>query len=198
MSEGNGQNGNGSNGAGQVVSLEHPKKFAFLKAFSESGNVLQACKSAEVGRTSHYNWLHSDPDYVVAFEVAKQDAIDVLEAEAQRRAVDGMREYQYHCGKPVVDQDGNHVYKQTYSDLLLIFLLKGLRPEKYRERYDVSGDMELRMGDHRKMLDQVTGDDELKGLMRATQARMRMLQNTEPSNGSNGSNGNNNGGGSDD
>jgi hypothetical protein len=28
---------------------------------------------------------------------------------------------------------------QEYSDTLLIFLLKGLRPEKYRERFEHSG-----------------------------------------------------------
>ena len=37
-----------------------------------------------------------------------------MEAEARRRAMAG-------------------------SDLLLIFLLKGLKPEKYRERHDVTG-----------------------------------------------------------
>ena len=28
---------------------------------------------------------------------------------------------------------------RRYSDVLLIFLLKGLRPEQYRERYEIKG-----------------------------------------------------------
>lgn len=31
---------------------------------------------------------------------------------------------------------------KRYRDLLLIFLLKGVRPEKYRERYEVTGDQD--------------------------------------------------------
>jgi hypothetical protein len=89
----------------------HPKKKAFLAAFAQQGNVKGACEAAGIARCTHYAWLESDPDYKRAFNDAKEDAADALEAEARRRAFAG-------------------------SDLLLIFLLKGLRPEKYRDRYD--------------------------------------------------------------
>jgi hypothetical protein len=57
---------------------------------------------------------------------------DQLEQEARRRAHDGVRKPVYQGGKRVG-------YIQEYSDTLLIFLLKGLRPEKYRERFEHSG-----------------------------------------------------------
>ncbi len=64
---------------------------------------------------------------------AEEVAADRLEAEAWRRAVEGVeRPVGWYQGKP-----GGYV--KEYSDVLLIFLLKGLRPEKYRERMELKG-----------------------------------------------------------
>lgn len=115
----------------------HPKKVAFLAAFARCGIVSQACRLAEVGRSAHYQWLHDDPEYVKAFEDSKQDAIESLEKEAIRRARKGWLEPIFHegavCG-----------HKRKYSDTLLIFILKGAAPDKYRERLDatVKGSMD--------------------------------------------------------
>ncbi len=113
--------------------IAHPYKRAFLAAFRETGNVCLACKAANVGRSSHYRWLEKDSEYRAAFDQAKEDATDVLEAEAFRRAVEGVEEPTgWYKGKP-----GGTVRK--YSDVLLIFLLKSLMPDRYRERVDVRG-----------------------------------------------------------
>lgn len=109
----------------------NPQQRAVLKAFQETGNVRLTCKAAGVGRSSHYRWLAEDPEYHEAFDLAKLQAADVLEAEAHRRAVEGIEEpigwYRGVAGGTV----------RRYSDVLLIFLLKGLLPERYRERMDV-------------------------------------------------------------
>ena len=106
---------------------------AFLAAFRETGNVCLACEVAKVGRSSHYRWLAEDPAYREAFDQAKEDAADILEAEAFRRAVDGVEKpVGWYKGKP-----GGYV--REYSDILLIFLLKALRPEKYRDRLNLRG-----------------------------------------------------------
>ena len=68
------------------------KRAAFLAAYRENGNIRLACEAAQIGRSSHYRWMERDPDYVQEFERAKADAVDVLEAEARRRAVDGWEE----------------------------------------------------------------------------------------------------------
>ena len=52
---------------------------------------------------------------------------DVLEDEAVRRAKEGVEEPVYQGGKLV-----GHV--QKYSDTLLIFLLKGAKPQKYGDK----------------------------------------------------------------
>ena len=54
----------------------------------------------------------------------------MLEAEAWRRAHDGIEEPILYKGQVVT-----HVRK--YSDLLLMFLLKGLRPEKFRDKFSM-------------------------------------------------------------
>lgn len=110
--------------------FRHQKKRAFLAAFAECGNVSEAAESAHIHRTTHYEWLQSDPAYVQAFASAVEQAADALEKEARRRAVEGVRREKshYYKGKLVgVDVE------TEYSDTLLIFLLKGCRPEKYRE-----------------------------------------------------------------
>jgi len=109
--------------------ISSPKKRAVLAAYVKSGQLIKSCRSAKVDFTSHYYWLKTDPAYVDAFAEAQQMVGDVLEQEAIRRAT-----------RP-----------QHASDILLIFLLKGVRPEKYRENVRVdqvhSGEVTLTWSD---------------------------------------------------
>ncbi len=121
-------------GESPVPEISHPKQRALLSAFRKTGNVRLACEAAGVARASHYRWLE-DPAYCEAFEVAREDATDLLEEEAYRRAVVGVEKpVGWYKGKP-----GGTV--REYSDTLLMFLLKGLKPEKYRERMEVRGSL---------------------------------------------------------
>jgi len=90
-----------------------PEKRAALEAYARRGNVTAACLAANVGRTTWYTWRNTDPDFDSAVAEAEQAAADFLEDVAVQRATAG----------------------PSPSDTLLIFLLKGIRPEKYRERY---------------------------------------------------------------
>jgi hypothetical protein len=78
--------------------VRHPKKKAFLSAFSNCGSVTQAAEAARIDRTLHYVWMES-PEYKAAFDIAIERATRHLEDIAAKRAVEG-------------------------SDTLLIFLLK--------------------------------------------------------------------------
>lgn len=114
--------------------IRHPKKRAFLAALAETGNITRAAELSGVDRSTHYDWLASDEsgDYAAAVADAEQQAADRMETEARRRAVEGWDEPVY--------QGGEHVGTvRKYSDTLLIFLLKGARPEKYRERFEHTG-----------------------------------------------------------
>ena len=132
------------------------KRDAFLAAFAVSASVTKAAEAVGIERQMHYRWL-DEPDYAAAFERAREEAAQSLEDEAVRRAHEGVLEpviYQGAvCGEIVRDQDGAVVYdqqgaplmtplvKRKHSNALLTFLLKGFKPEKYRDRthVDVTG-----------------------------------------------------------
>ena len=109
------------------------KQRAFFAAFRETGNVCLACVAAKVARSSHYRWLDESAVYREAFESAREDAADTLEAEAYRRAVERVEKltgwYKGVAGGSVLE----------YSDNLLMFLLKGIRPDKFKDRVEFKG-----------------------------------------------------------
>ncbi|MBV9849830.1 MAG: hypothetical protein JO250_09180 [Armatimonadetes bacterium] len=107
----------------------HPNARAFLAAFAKTGNVTVAARVARVKRQNHYNWLESVDGYREAFEAAREMAGDLLEEAARKRAVDGYLVPIYQRGKHV----GN---ERHYSDSLLTVLLKGAKPDKYKERVE--------------------------------------------------------------
>lgn len=108
---------------------------AFLAELAARGNVSAAAAAAGISRYTFYEWRAADPDFAAAWDTALETAIDAMELEARRRAVEGVE-------KPIVgrvgkDQDGVIVYVREYSDSLMTLLLKAHRPDKYRERTDV-------------------------------------------------------------
>lgn len=105
-------------------------KARFLLAFAESGNVSSAARTAGVGRSTVYVWQEHDERFLHAYREAEVQAVDALEGEARRRALG--------YDVKTFDAEGNEHTVTKYSDVLLIFLLKGARPEKYRERLDIT------------------------------------------------------------
>ena len=86
------------------------KQRAFLRAYAKSASVTEAAKASKIGRRAHYDWIH-EAEYKAAYDDAREQACEALETIARKRAT--------RAKKP--------------SDLLLIFLMKGAMPEKYRD-----------------------------------------------------------------
>src|SRR4051812_11058981 len=103
------------------------KQQAFLKALSRLGTVTAACQVVQVGRRSIYDWVERDQEFAAAFDLAREVAADILEAEARRRGVDGVSEPVYFRGAVV-----GHV--QRFSDACLLAVLAAYRPERFRRR----------------------------------------------------------------
>lgn len=111
---------------------------AFIEALSTTGNVKLACVAAGIGRTTVYTERKNNDGFAQSWDVALEEAADLLEDEARRRAVEGVAEPIIYKGKIVTIADPETgietpLILRKYSDTLLIFLLKGARPEKYRE-----------------------------------------------------------------
>lgn len=82
---------------------------------------------ANVHRQQHYDWL-ADPEYKAKFEEAQARAADSLESELFRRVREGVEE-------TVTEDDGKQRVTRKFSDTLLIFALKGQKPDRYREQW---------------------------------------------------------------
>ena len=93
-----------------MIKTSEQQKREALEAFVKYGTISAACKVAGIGRSTWYGIKKEDPQFAADAEHAKHEVADGLEQEAIRRAYDG-------------------------SDVLLIFLLKGHKPEKFKERH---------------------------------------------------------------
>lgn len=132
---------NGKNPAQRAAQLKkEAQQRAFLKAFGRCGNIFRACEKSRVGRRTHYDWLESDERYTAIFRDLKEQWVEVLEAEADRRGKDGVSKPVFYQGKVC-----GHI--REFSDVLLIVRLKALAPERYRENVNLSGNVGLPVED---------------------------------------------------
>jgi hypothetical protein len=104
---------------------------AFISALADTGIVSHACTAAKIERSTAYRHREQSKPFAVAWDEAVEIAADTLEMEALRRAHDGVEEPVYYKGV-LVDT------VRKYSDTLMIFLLKAAKPEKFRDRADLS------------------------------------------------------------
>ena len=112
------------------TSAQCARKAAFLRSLATHGVVRTACLETGCQSNLVYGWRKTDPAFADGWALAVDMATQRLEAEADRRGRDGYSRE--------VFQGGKHVgYVTEYSDTLLMFRLKSLRPEMYRERYEV-------------------------------------------------------------
>lgn len=108
--------------------ISHAKKRAFLAALAQTGNSVAAARAARIDRRTVYNWRHGeDEEFRAAFNVAKELGADALESTAIQLATRGSK-------RPVSIGGKRELVTERYPTLL-IFLLKGAMPEKYRERW---------------------------------------------------------------
>ncbi len=95
-------------------------------------SITRAGEKVDVSYITICNWRKKDKDFDAAIEAAYHQGTDRIEDEAYRRAVQGTQ-------KPVFYQGEECAVVTEYSDSLLTTLLKGRRPEVYRDRLGISG-----------------------------------------------------------
>ena len=103
----------------------------FIDTLRVLGNVWVAAQQASVARTNVYDEYNRDPEFAKKWDAAEQESADRLEAEAWRRAHDGI-------DKPIYWQGERVDTVKEYSDTLLVLLLRARRPAKFRENYSVA------------------------------------------------------------
>lgn len=129
------------NGSGTSQARARAKTVAqqseFLEHYSSLGVITAAAKLTGISRTYHYRWMSDEekwPEYPERFLDAYEMATDRLEAAAVQRAI-GWNE-------DIVGRDGKVTgSRHVYSDRMMELLLKARRPQIYRERFELTGDV---------------------------------------------------------
>ena len=103
------------------------KRQAFIAALAQTAQVMEAAKAAGFTDTSALQkFRRENEDFAEEWDHALEAATDLLVDEAVRRAKDGVHEPQYYKGEIVG-------YTIKHSDAMLMFLIRGARPDTYRE-----------------------------------------------------------------
>lgn len=120
--------------------LDEKRKHIFLRVLAETANLKLAVDAAGFKTTAAVNRLRkTDADFDAAVIEAAEAASDMIEAEAVRRGVQGVKKAVYYKGE-IID------YEIVYSDSLLQTLLKAAKPDKYTERKQTTVDINGKIG----------------------------------------------------
>jgi hypothetical protein len=111
---------------------EHERMRDFLRAYADSFSVPRAAEIARVGVRSHFRWYRKSPNYAAAFEKCKKLAGQYLETECITRAGSGWLESVFYQGQICGEV-------RRFDSGLAQFLLRGLLPEKYGSKTEISG-----------------------------------------------------------
>lgn len=127
-----------TNSRGQVphrkrltIKLDEVAKADYLKVLPKLVTPALALKAAGATARQLARWREDDAEFIVSERWIREGIADQLEAEAVRRAFRGVR-------RPVYQGGLLAGYLTEYSDQLLMFCLKAMRPERFRERSEVS------------------------------------------------------------
>lgn len=101
----------------------------FLESLAETGSVRAAATASGRPRGAWLLLRGRDPGFARAWDEALESYVELLEAEADRRAVGGETEPVFYGGKQVGE-------RTRASDSLLMFRLKALKPQRYRSAAD--------------------------------------------------------------
>ena len=113
-----------------MAQLTQKQITTFLSFLAETAHVSKSAKAAGASRQAFYQLRQRDSTFAQSWGEALSMGADLLEEEAIRRARDGWEQPVFYKGVAVGTV-------RKFSDVLLIFLLKGAKPEKYRERQEV-------------------------------------------------------------
>jgi len=110
----------------KVINSEQSRQ-RFLDELARGASVGGAAKLSGSSERTLYRLRKADAKFAEAWAEAYEAGTDALEAEAQRRAVEGVEEAVYYQG----ERCGT---VRKYSDTLLIFLMKARDPKRFCDR----------------------------------------------------------------
>lgn len=136
--------------------VEQELKMVFCRAYARHGIVSDGLSAAGISRRTYYRWRRNDESFAENCVMAEEMANDFLEREARRRAMEGF-------DRPVIYKGQITETYKDYSDSLMTVLLKGNRPDKFKERSEVKHGgkigrpMELEQEDKESLVSSILG-----------------------------------------
>ena len=112
--------------------MSSPWVTPFLEALRECGILAEAARRAGASYSTVMARRKTDADFAAAVDDALEESFDAMEAEARRRAVEGVDKGVWHQGVQVGTE-------RVYSDSLMQFLLKGYRKRFATDRTELTG-----------------------------------------------------------
>ncbi|WP_217633896.1 hypothetical protein [Hymenobacter psychrophilus] len=114
---------------------------AFLAVLADSANASKAARAAGVARSWAYECRDTDPSFAQEWDEALEIAADKLEEQAWARANFEGVQYKFDkAGNPLLHPvTGEPYFERVGSDAVLMALLKAHRPEKFKDRQEVTG-----------------------------------------------------------
>lgn len=107
-----------------TITLEQQQ--AFLRTLMEGWTASRAALAAGAPRVTFYKLRENDERFAAAWDAAVDAGTDTMEDEAARRGTEGY-------DKPVFYKGTKVAMVREHSDMLLMFMLNGRRPEKFRQ-----------------------------------------------------------------
>ena len=133
---------------------------ALLDALRHTGNITAAAEVAGMDRRRHYDWLDTSPKYAAKYAEIVKNAVQVCEQEALHRALVGRKRKKFFRGEPIIDPEtGQQYVEEEPSDQLLIFMLKSLAPETYKESVHHTGQVTVDVREVHELINQLAAAD---------------------------------------
>ena len=110
--------------------FDDERKAEFLHRLAVCGNLHVVCRALGMSTVTVQRARKHDGAFAEAYDEAMLAARWNWEAEAVRRGVEGIEKPIYYKGECVDTV-------KEYSDSLLIFLLRGAFPDRYKDRVDI-------------------------------------------------------------
>jgi hypothetical protein len=107
------------------LTTAHRKSLA-LDLLSQGHTLAHVRDVLGINRVTIFRWRQVDPSFAQAYSDAMEASTDLIEQEARRRAVEGYE-------RPIFQRGELVGVERVYSDMLAALLLRGRRPEIYRD-----------------------------------------------------------------
>lgn len=111
----------------------------FLDLYREWGSIRKCAEALGISTATVYLHRNADPDFDEECIQCEEDFADMVDESITERAIKGVQEPVVYQGKIMKDDNNNPILVTRQSDRLAELVIKAQKPDKYRERREITG-----------------------------------------------------------